>query len=59
MGPLPPDEGFDSIITMTDCLGADIRIVPSHSNLTAEQFAVIFRDVRMNYASSWYKIMLT
>ena len=44
IGPLPPDEGFDSIITMTDRLGADIRIVPSHTNLTAEQFAIVFFD---------------
>jgi len=44
IGPLPPNEGFDSIITMTDHLGADIRIVPSHNDLTAEKFAVIFFD---------------
>lgn len=44
IGPLPPDEGFNSIITMTDWLGADIRIVPSHTTLTAKQFAVIFFD---------------
>jgi hypothetical protein len=34
----------DAIITMTDRLGADIRIVPSHTTLTAEQFALTFFD---------------
>lgn len=47
IGPLPPDEGFDTIIMMTDRLGADIRIIPSHTTLTAEQFAMVF----FNY---WY-----
>jgi hypothetical protein len=42
IGPLPPDEGFDTIITMTDRLGADICIIPSHSNITAQQFALMF-----------------
>jgi hypothetical protein len=44
IGPLPPDEGFNSLITMTDRLGADIHIVPSHNDLMAKKFAVIFFD---------------
>ena len=32
------------IITITDCLGSDIQIIPSLSSLTAEQFAEIFFD---------------
>lgn len=44
IGPLPLDGGFNSIITFTDRLGADIRIVPSHTNITAEEFAQIFFD---------------
>jgi hypothetical protein len=42
VGPLPVDEGFDGIATMTDRLGSDVRIVPIHINMTTEDFAVIF-----------------
>jgi hypothetical protein len=42
IGPLPLDEGFDCILTMTDRLGLDIRIVPTKTNITAEDLAVIF-----------------
>lgn len=28
VGPLPVDNGFDGIVTMTDRLGADVQIVP-------------------------------
>jgi hypothetical protein len=42
VGPLPPDEGYDCIITMTDRIGADVRIIPATTNLTAENLAVLF-----------------
>jgi hypothetical protein len=42
VGPLPPDEGYDCILTMTDRLGADIRIIPTHCNITAKDLAVLF-----------------
>ena len=42
IGPLPLDDGFDTIITMTDRLGADIRIIPSHTTISVEQFALLF-----------------
>ncbi|RDB23650.1 Transposon Tf2-9 polyprotein [Hypsizygus marmoreus] len=42
VGPLPKDEGFDEIVTMTDRLGADVQIVPCVSSQTAEQFAALF-----------------
>ena len=44
IGPLPMDNGFDTIITFTDRLGSDIQIVPTVSTLTAEQLAEIFFD---------------
>ena len=47
IGPLPVDEGFDMIITLTDRLGADIRILPCHSTSSAEDVARIFFD-------NWY-----
>jgi len=42
IGPLPLDQNFDCILTLTDCLGSDIRIVPTCCNITAEDLAVLF-----------------
>jgi hypothetical protein len=44
VGPLPLDDGCDTIITFTDRLNSDIWLVPSHSNLTAEELATVFFD---------------
>src|ERR1700678_1193859 len=44
IGPLPKDNKFDSIITITDRLNSDIQIIPSTINLTAEKLAEIFFD---------------
>ena len=44
IGPLPMDQGFDTIITFTDWLGSDIQIIPSISTLTTEELADIFFD---------------
>ena len=45
VGPLPKDHGYNAIVTMTDRLGADIRIAPTRTDISAEQFAVLFFDV--------------
>jgi len=42
IGPLPLDDGFDCILSMTDRLGSDIRIVPTRTDITAEDLAVLF-----------------
>jgi len=42
IGPLPIDEGFDCILSMTDRLGSDIRIIPTQSTITAEDLALLF-----------------
>ena len=42
VGPLPMDEGYDSLVTFTDRLGSEIRIVPTTTTITAEQFADLF-----------------
>jgi ''chromo'' (CHRromatin Organisation MOdifier) domain./Integrase core domain. len=42
VGPLPEDEGFNCIMTMTDRLGSDIRIAPTRTDLTAEELAEVF-----------------
>jgi hypothetical protein len=47
VGPLPMDNTFDCILTITDRLGADIRIIPTQTNITAENLAVLFFD-------NWY-----
>lgn len=47
IGPLPEDEGKNCIVTFTDCVGSDIRIIPTHTGITAEHLAsLIF--------SEWY-----
>jgi len=47
IGPLSLDNSFNCILTITDQLGADIRLIPTHINITAEDLAVIFFD-------NWY-----
>ena len=38
IGPLPKDEGFNCIITMTDCSGADIEVLPTRTDVSAKDF---------------------
>jgi hypothetical protein len=45
MGPCPCDNGFDCIVTITDRLGSDIRIAPTHMDISAERFATQFFDL--------------
>jgi len=42
IGPLPHDEEFDCILSMTDCLGSDVRIIPTRIDITAEELAILF-----------------
>ena len=42
--PLPEEHGKDTILTMTDPLGADIHIVATHSTYTTAQIAVMLFD---------------
>jgi hypothetical protein len=42
IGPLPEDEGFDCIITFTDWLNSDLRAIPTHTDISAENLVVIF-----------------
>lgn len=46
IGPL--DEGFDCILSMTDRLGSDVRIIPTRTNITAEELALLFFN-------NWYR----
>ena len=47
IGPLPTDKNYDCILTITDRLNSDIRIIPTKTTITAEQLAEIFFD-------NWY-----
>jgi hypothetical protein len=44
VGPLPMDNNFDCILTIMDRLGADIRIIPTQTTITAESPTVVFFD---------------
>ena len=40
--PLPLDEGYNCILTITDRLGSDIRLIPTTCTLSAEKLAKLF-----------------
>ncbi len=42
IGLLPEDSGFNCIATFTDRLGSDVQIVPTWTNITAEDFTSLF-----------------
>jgi hypothetical protein len=42
IGPLPEDEGFNYLMTMTCRLHSDVRLVPCKTSLTAEEAARLF-----------------
>jgi hypothetical protein len=42
IGSLPLDMGFDCILSITDHLNSDIRIIPTKTTLTAEELASVF-----------------
>jgi hypothetical protein len=44
VGPLPEEGGKDTILTMTDLLGAEVRLAPVHSAATAAEIAVVLFD---------------
>ena len=44
VGPLPDDLGYNYLLTMTDRLNADIRLIPCRTDITAEQLASLFFD---------------
>jgi len=44
ISPLPEDDSENSIITFTDCLGSDIQLVASQTDISAEELAYLFFD---------------
>jgi hypothetical protein len=47
VGPLPVEDGFDCILTITDRLGADVRLIPTTLTATAA-------DVAQLFYTNWY-----
>lgn len=44
VGPLPEDDGYNCIATVSCRLGADYRFIPCTTSITAEEFAVLWID---------------
>ena len=44
IGPLPLDRGCNCILTITDRLGSDVRLIPTSINLSAKELAILFFD---------------
>jgi hypothetical protein len=42
VGPLPKDEGYNCILTITDQLGSDIRLIPTRTDITMPNLALVF-----------------
>lgn len=42
VGPLPEDDGYNCIITFTCWLNSDVHLVPTRTNITAEELADLF-----------------
>ncbi len=47
IGPLPEDEGYNCLLTITDRIGSDIRLIPTCTNITADKLVTIFFE-------NWY-----
>ena len=47
IGPLPEDDGYNCILTMTNCLGSDYCLIPTRTDATAEDIALLVFD-------NWY-----
>jgi hypothetical protein len=44
VGPLPEDEGFNCILTITDRLGSDVQLVPTWTNISVPKLVSIFNE---------------
>ena len=44
IGPLPEDKGKNCIVMFTDRLGSNIRVIPTRTDITAEDLATLFFD---------------
>ena len=44
IGPLPEDKGYNCILTITDRLNSEFRIIPTRTDINAKELALIFFD---------------
>ncbi len=44
IGPLPDDKGFNCILTITDRLNSEFRLIPTRTDITAKELALVFFD---------------
>jgi hypothetical protein len=44
IGPLPEDNGYNCILTLTDRLNSEYRFIPTRTDISAKQLALIFFD---------------
>jgi hypothetical protein len=42
VGPLPENEGYNCVLTITDRLGSDVRLIPTRTDISAPRLAAIF-----------------
>jgi hypothetical protein len=42
--PLPEDQGYNCIVTMSDYSGSNVQIASTWTNVSAEDFALLFFD---------------
>jgi hypothetical protein len=66
IGPLPPDEGYDSILSITDRLNSDICMIPTRCDISATDLAVLFFDhwycengLPLELISDWDKLFVS
>jgi hypothetical protein len=38
------DEGYNCILSITDRIGSNVRVIPTKSDISAEDLAVVFFD---------------
>jgi hypothetical protein len=56
VGPLPADEGYDCILTMTDRLGADVQIIPTHCTITGLPLNIV-SDRDKHFISKFWRAL--
>ena len=66
IGPLPMDEGFDCVVTLTDQLGSNVQILLCITSLNAEGLADIFfrnwyceNGLPLDLISDWDKLFIS
>jgi len=47
IGPLPEDRGYNSILTITDRLNSEFRLIPTRTDINAKELALVFFE-------NWY-----